>query len=661
MKNISLHANLAASGRLQLNKLLLNISVALAWVAILLASAVTSAYAQTGGTPGVVFTVAVFGTGSTDGVGLIFRGAGRVVSSPEGIDCIDDYSATCTAVFPVGTNVTLTATPDAKSAFVSWDEAGVKTNALTRTFVMTGNSLVQAFFAPNATRLKVSYGSVYGIGTIVSTPPGINCPLSYPCEADFPLGTTVILKATPDAGSYISGWGGTGVVGVAQTLAVEMTQPRDVSAVFVLGPKLVSISKAGTGDGTVTSTDGAIGCGTVCGASVSFVSGIQLNARAAQGSVFAGWSGADCSGTGSCTVSPFRDVVVTAIFNRSLLPPKPNAPFDFNVDGKSDLLLRNAVGSISGWYMHGTSISSSFNLLANDPSTAITHTGDFNGDGTEDILWRKTDGSVNMWLLNANTVVGSALLLGPNSGWRASQIADFNGDGKADILWRHTDGRIAMWLMNGTTFISGAGLLEAASGWTVTHTADSNGDGRADILFRHTDGRVAMWLMNGLTLSSGAGLLEANSGWTISHTGDFNGDGKADIVFRHTDGRVAMWLMNGLALTSGAGLLNAASGWTVTHTADFNGDGTADLLFQHTDGRVAMWLMSGTNLISGAGLLGVASGWSVARTGDYNGDGNADLVFVHTDGRIAMWLMNGTTLTSGAGLTGPGSGLVLVP
>ncbi len=640
---------------------LINTAKNFALVVIAFVSIATSAAAQTGDAPELHLTVGAFDTGGFNGAGLIARGGEQVISSPSGINCIDDYSLTCTAVFAAGTTVVFTATPDAKSAFVSRDVNGVKTDTQVRTFTMTEASIAQASVVPNATRLKVSVGSVYGNGTIVSTPPGINCPLEYPCEADFPLGTTVTLTATPDAGSYVSGWGGAGAVGVAQTLAVEMTQPRDVSVVFVLGPKLVSISKTGTGDGTVTSTDGTIGCGAVCEATVSFVNGIQLNARAAQGSVFAGWSSADCSGTGSCKVSPLGNVVVTAVFNRSLLPPKQNAPFDFNVDGKSDLLLRNSVGGISGWYMDGTTITSTFNLLSNDPSLTITHTGDFNGDGTEDVLWRKADGSVTMWLLNANAVVGSALILGPGSGWTVTHVADFNGDGRADILFRHTDGRVAMWLMNGTTLINGAGLLEAASGWTVTHVADFNGDGKADILFRHTDGRIAMWLMNGLTLISGAGLLEANSGWSVSHTGDFNGDTKADILFRHTDGRVAMWLMNGLTLSSGAGLLNAASGWGVTHTADFNGDGTADIVFRHTDGRVAMWLMNGTNLTSGAGLLGAASGWSVTRTGDYNGDGKADLVFAHADGRIAVWLMNGATLMSGAGVAGPSSGLVVVP
>ncbi len=336
------------------------------------------------------------------------------------------------------------------------------------------------------------------------------------------------------------------------------------------------------------------------------------------------------------------------------------APNDFNLDGKSDLILGNTSGLVDALLMNGTGPASRATIM-NDAGWTVTHIADFNGDGKADILWRHTDGSIAMWLMNGSTFTSGAGLLGANSGWSVIQTADFNGDGKADILFRHTDGSVAMWLMNGTTLISGAGLLGATSGWSVTNTGDFNGDGKADILFSHTDGRIAMWLMNGTTLSSGAGLLGAASGWSVANTGDFNGDGKADILFSHTDGRIAMWLMNGTALTSGGGLLGAASGWNVTHTSDFNGDGRADILFRHTDGRIAMWLMNGAALTSGAGLLEARSGWSATHTADFNGDGRADIVFRHTDGRIAIWLMDGTALISGAGLTVAASGWQVMP
>jgi hypothetical protein len=72
----------------------------------------------------------------------------------------------------------------------------------------------------------------------------------------------------------------------------------------------VTVEKQGGGQGTVTSSPAGINCGDMC--SAQFDGSVSLNAAAAPGSVFAGWSG-DCSGTGGCTVT--GAATVTATFN----------------------------------------------------------------------------------------------------------------------------------------------------------------------------------------------------------------------------------------------------------------------------------------------------------------------------------------------------------
>ena len=64
----------------------------------------------------------------------------------------------------------------------------------------------------------------------------------------------------------------------------------------------VTVQKQGNGSGTVTSTPAGIDCGTTCSNQFSEGTRVSLNAAAAPGSSFAGWSG-DCSGTGACTVN----------------------------------------------------------------------------------------------------------------------------------------------------------------------------------------------------------------------------------------------------------------------------------------------------------------------------------------------------------------------
>jgi hypothetical protein len=333
---------------------------------------------------------------------------------------------------------------------------------------------------------------------------------------------------------------------------------------------------------------------------------------------------------------------------------------DLNGDGKSDLIVQSADGTITEWLMDGVAIASVANLLLNDPSWTISHTGDFNGDGKADILWRNSNGAVTVWLMNGSTIISAVGLLGPDANWRVSHVGDFNGDGKADLLWRNTNGAVTMWLMNGTAITSTAGLIGPDANWSVSHTADFNGDGKADLLWRNTNGAVTIWLMSGTTTLNATGILGPDANWSVSHTADFNGDGKADLLWRNTNGAVTIWLMNGVAISSAAGLLGANPDWSVSHTGDFNGDGNADLLWRNSNGAVTMWLMNGATAAATAGLIGADANWRVSHISDLNGDGKSDLIWRNLNGSITVWTMNGTTASATAGLSGPGT-LKVVP
>ncbi len=75
----------------------------------------------------------------------------------------------------------------------------------------------------------------------------------------------------------------------------------------------LTVTKAGTGNGTVTSSPSGITCGSTCSASYTTGTSVTLTAAAATGSTFTGWSGA-CTGTGSCVVSMTAAKSVTATF-----------------------------------------------------------------------------------------------------------------------------------------------------------------------------------------------------------------------------------------------------------------------------------------------------------------------------------------------------------
>jgi len=77
---------------------------------------------------------------------------------------------------------------------------------------------------------------------------------------------------------------------------------------------IVSVAKSGTGSGKVTSSPAGINCGAVCSYEFPPSTTVTLSAQAGTRSVFTGWSGGDCSGTGTCTVTATN--LVTAVFDR---------------------------------------------------------------------------------------------------------------------------------------------------------------------------------------------------------------------------------------------------------------------------------------------------------------------------------------------------------
>lgn len=78
----------------------------------------------------------------------------------------------------------------------------------------------------------------------------------------------------------------------------------------------LTVSRTGTGVGTVTSAGGEIQCGATCSATVAPGTSLVLTATPDSTSTFVGWSGA-CSGTAPCTVSIDAATTVSAEFVRN--------------------------------------------------------------------------------------------------------------------------------------------------------------------------------------------------------------------------------------------------------------------------------------------------------------------------------------------------------
>jgi len=169
-----------------------------------------------------------------------------------------------------------------------------------------------------------------GSGTVTSSPVGINCgPVCESETSEFaqnPPFTTVTLAATAASGSTFTGWDGAGCSGTG-TCAVTMSGARSVTATFAEITHQLSVTKSGTGSGTVTSSPAGIDCGSDCDESFAQGTEVTLTATPAPGSLFTGWSDA-CSGNApTCQVGLDQAREVTAEFMVEPPPIPPLPPF----------------------------------------------------------------------------------------------------------------------------------------------------------------------------------------------------------------------------------------------------------------------------------------------------------------------------------------------
>jgi Divergent InlB B-repeat domain/WD40-like Beta Propeller Repeat len=153
--------------------------------------------------------------------------------------------------------------------------------------------------------------TVQGAGDVTSTPAGINC--GSDCSETYDVVTGVSLTATPSGSAVFAGWSGA-CTGTSTTCTLTMNGPKLVTASFSNKPVL-TVTKAGGGGGTVTSSPAGIDCGTNCSQPYDAGTMVTLTATPNLTSSFAGWSGGGCTGTGSCVVTMDASKSVTATFD----------------------------------------------------------------------------------------------------------------------------------------------------------------------------------------------------------------------------------------------------------------------------------------------------------------------------------------------------------
>jgi hypothetical protein len=184
---------------------------------------------------------------------------------------------------------------------------------------------------------------------------------------------------------------------------------------------------------------------------------------------------------------------------------QPVAVGDFNGNGAADAFIRSdATGKNSflfefGWapptYFYDVLVSYSTGTApAVALSWKVAGIGDFDGDGRSDILWRNATTGRNAIWRSGNSATGLGIATVSNLDWKIAAIGDFNGDGRSDILWRNTRSGVNVIWRSGNVLDPQAVATVTDQRWKVVATGDFNGDGKWDLVWRHaTTGADVLW------------------------------------------------------------------------------------------------------------------------------------------------------------------------
>jgi Divergent InlB B-repeat domain len=149
------------------------------------------------------------------------------------------------------------------------------------------------------------------------------------------------------------------------------TSPDGEAYAYVQAPShVLTVGKAGSGAGTVTSSPPGIACGADCSASIAENTPVTLTAAPATGSTFAGWSGCDSVFGDTCTVTMDAARHVTAAFtlNSYLLTVAKTGTGSGTVTSTPAGI--SCGGTCAAAYDHGQSV-----MLNAAPAAGSTFTG----------------------------------------------------------------------------------------------------------------------------------------------------------------------------------------------------------------------------------------------------------------------------------------------
>jgi YD repeat-containing protein len=315
--------------------------------------------------------------------------------------------------------------------------------------------------------------------------------------------------------------------------------------------------------------------------------------------------------------------------------------FDFNGDGRNDLIGINSAGALlvafGGATGYGTPVSA--------PSGASTAFGDVDGSGVAGIL-ANVSGTWYYYKWNGSAFAGTST--GISVATAASPVlADVDGDGRADFVYTDSSGIVHVRLSTSTagtvsfsstdinTGVGISGFKISAQIFGSNRALHFWGAAQADLL--GTEKTCAQYNAKGICIAyqyiyyalhftgstfSIAGLFPAplSSPNPAVDFADYNDDGCTDIL---TATALLLSACNGTAPVS----IALPTGVTAVGGMDWNGDGRRDVLVKQANGNLGVVLSTGAGLSSSViGTSYSAASTSYTAAPNLTGDGQDGLI-----------------------------------
>jgi hypothetical protein len=207
--------------------------------------------------------------------------------------------------------------------------------------------------------------------------------------------------------------------------------------------KTLSVTKSGTGTGTVVSEPAGITCGSDCAETYNTPVFVTLTATADMGSIFTGWAGGGCGGTGTCAVAMDATKAITATF--ADIPPTGTITIDGGVEftGSSTVTLNlNASDSNGISQMQFSGNNSDWS--APEPFSATKNWTLSPGDGLKTV-WVKFQDNQGSWSeiysysISLDTRLPVTTATPPGGSYETAQLITLAADESATIYYT-TDG-----------------------------------------------------------------------------------------------------------------------------------------------------------------------------------------------------------------------------